>query len=61
MSLCGFVVEPYDENKYADTLVFIASMSAEEQEAIRRNALKKRSKYTPDKIAEKWRKIFDNL
>ena len=58
---CGFVIKPYDEKEYADTLIAIAHMSEEEKDTIRRNAIKKRSEYVPEKIAEKWRLLFESL
>lgn len=58
---CGFIVPPFDEDKYADVLMEIASMSDEEKMRIRRNSVEKRLKYTPEIIAEKWRRLFDGL
>ena len=58
---CGFLVPPFDEEAYAETLLRIASMTEEEQMRIRRNAVNKRMQYTPELIAEKWRLLFDRL
>jgi glycosyltransferase involved in cell wall biosynthesis len=58
---CGFVVPPFDEDKYAETLVNIASMSEDEKMRIRRNAVERRRRYAPEVIAEKWRQLFDSL
>jgi glycosyltransferase involved in cell wall biosynthesis len=58
---CGFIVPPFDEDMYADTLVRIASMTDEEQMCIRRSAVHKRLQYTPEYIAEKWKLLFDSL
>jgi glycosyltransferase involved in cell wall biosynthesis len=58
---CGFLVTPFDEDVYAETLVRIAYMTEEEQMRIRRNAVNKRLQYTPELIAEKWRLLFDRL
>lgn len=58
---CGFIVTPFDEREYAETLVRIATMSEEEKMRIRRNSVEKRLKYSPDVIAEKWRKLFDHI
>ena len=58
---CGFLVPPFDEGAYAETLLRIASMTEEEQMRIRRNAVNKRLQYTPELIAEKWRLLFDRL
>ena len=58
---CGFVVPPFDEDQYAETLVNIASMSEDEKMRIRRNAVQRRRRYAPEVIAEKWRQLFDSL
>lgn len=58
---CGFIVPPFDEREYADTLVRIATMSEDEKMRIRRNSVVKRQRYSPDKITEKWRKLFDQI
>lgn len=58
---CGFIVPPFDEKAYADILKDIASLSPEEEYAIRKNAVEKRLQYAPDIIAEKWRVLFDTL
>lgn len=58
---CGFVVPPFDEDKYAETLVKIASLSEDEKMRIRRNAVERRRRYAPEVIAEKWRQLFDSL
>lgn len=58
---CGFVVPPFDEDQYAETLVKIASLSEDEKMRIRRNAVERRRRYAPEVIAEKWRQLFDTL
>jgi glycosyltransferase involved in cell wall biosynthesis len=58
---CGFLVTPYDEKEYADTLLSITGMSHEDTKKIRLNAVEKRLKYLPEIIAEKWRLLFDSL
>lgn len=58
---CGFVVPPFDEEKYAETLVKVASLSEEDSLRIRINGVRKRSGYTPEVIAEKWKALFDSL
>lgn len=58
---CGFVVPPFDEDQYAETLVKIASLSEDEKMRIRRNAVERRRRYAPEVIAEKWRQLFDSL
>lgn len=57
----GFIVTPFDEDEYAETLVRIASMSDEERAVIRRNAVVKRAKYSPDIIMKKWVELFESL
>ena len=52
---------PFDEHEYAETLVRIATMSEEDKLRVRRNSVEKRLRYSPDVIAEKWRKLFDNI
>lgn len=58
---CGFVVPPFDEEKYAGTLVKVASLSEEDSLRVRVNGVRKRSGYTPEVIAEKWKALFDTL
>lgn len=57
----GFIVTPFNEDEYAETLVHIATMSKERLEAIRRSAVAKRSEYTPEVIMKKWLNLFDEL
>ena len=57
----GFIVTPFDEDEYAETLVHIATMSEEEREAIRRSVVAKRTEYAPEIIMKKWVKLFENL
>lgn len=58
---CGFIIPPFDEEMFAETLVKISVMSDDEQMRIRRNAVEKRLKYAPEVIAEKWKSLFDML
>lgn len=58
---CGFVVEPFDEEKFAQTLTRVATMDEEEQMRLRRGAVAKVARYQPKIIAEKWRVLFDLL
>ena len=58
---CGFIVPPFDEDAYAETLLRIASLSEDEHLRLRRNALEKRAGYVPEMIAEKWKSLFDQL
>lgn len=57
----GFVVTPFDEEEYAERLLKIAAMSDEERLQIRHRAVEYRAQYSPEKIAEKWRVLFDGL
>lgn len=57
----GFIVTPFDENEYAETLVHIATMSEDEQNVIRRSAVTKRAEYTPEVIMKKWEDLFEEL
>ena len=58
---CGFIVPPFDEESYAETLLKITSLPEEDQLRIRQQAVAKRSAYAPEHIAAKWKKLFDNL
>lgn len=58
---CGIEVTPFDEDEFAMQLVNIAQMNEEERMAIRRNAVERIKKYTPEIISEKWRVLFDKL
>lgn len=58
---CGFAVSPFDEQAYAETLMHIATLSQDEMNAIRKNAVEKRLQYAPHFIAEKWKQLFDTL
>ena len=58
---CGFVVSPFDESEYADTLLAIAEMDDIDRLKIRQNAVAKRLKYVPEVISEKWRVLFERL
>ena len=58
---CGFVIEPFDEGQYADTLIRIAGMSEEEQMHVRKQAIARRAEYVPSVIAQKWKALFDSL
>lgn len=57
----GFIVTPFDEEEYAETLMKIATMGKEQQEVIRRNAVAKRAEYAPKIIMKKWVKLFEDL
>lgn len=58
---CGFIVPPFDEKAYAETLLHIARLSREEELGIRMSSVKKRLRYAPTIIVEKWRRLFDTL
>ena len=58
---CGFIVTPFDEDRYAETLLNIASLPEDEQLRIRKLAVKKRREYAPEIIASKWKTLFDDL
>ena len=57
----GFIVTPFDEDEYAETLLRIAGMSDNERLAIRKNAVAKCSCYSPELILGKWKRLFDGL
>lgn len=58
---CGFIVTPFDEDRYAETLLKIASLPEDEQLRIRKLAVEKRREYAPEIIASKWKTLFDDL
>lgn len=58
---CGFVIPPFDEDVYAETLVKVASMSEEDKLWIRKQSVEKRLRYVPEAIACKWKYLFDYL
>lgn len=58
---CGFIVSPGDEEMFAKRLCDIASMTEDELIRIRKAGIVKRSLYSPEIIAEKWRLLFDSL
>lgn len=58
---CGFVVAPFDEKQYAETLLHIASLDKASELEIRKEGVAKCRNYAPHIIAEKWRTLFDAL
>lgn len=58
---CGFIVPPFDEAVFAETLLKIASMSEDEKQAVRKYSVVKRRRYAPEVISEKWRVLFNEL
>lgn len=58
---CGFIVQPFDEAQYADVLVKVASMNEASLMKMRADGVRKRSGYTPEVMAEKWKELFDGL
>ena len=58
---CGFIVPPYDEDAYAETLLKVAALDEEQERMIRTKAVDKRLQYVPEVIAEKWRFLFETL
>ena len=57
----GFLVEAFDEEKYATVLREIASKSTEELLELRLNAIREKQNFTPEKIVLKWKDLFDRL
>jgi glycosyltransferase involved in cell wall biosynthesis len=58
---CGVLIPAFDEDKYAEELVKLAHMSKEEQYVLRMNSVNRRSRFAPEIISEKWRKLFEEL
>ena len=57
----GFLVTPYNEDEYAEKLIKVAKMSDDTKMVIRKNAVAKRLRYTPDIISAKWKALFDTI
>lgn len=57
----GFLVRPFDEDAFARALLDVSAMDAQAQKEIRLNALKWRERFTPDRIASKWKQLFDDI
>lgn len=57
----GFLVPSFDEDAFARALLDVSAMDAQAQKEIRLNALKWRESFTPDKIASKWKQLFDDI
>ena len=58
---CGLLVQPYDEEAYAQTLLKLARMSDEELLKMRKAGLERRLQFTPELMCEKWRTLFDTM
>ena len=58
---CGFIVPPFDEQIYAETLKHIAHLNREEELEIRTASVEKRLRYAPAIIVGKWKRLFDTL
>ena len=55
----GFIVTPFNDEEYANTLLHICNLPQEEQLALRLNAIKRCENYAPAVILEKWRQLFE--
>lgn len=55
----GFIITPYDEKEYANTLLHICNLPEEQKTILRFNSIKKCEKYAPSIILEKWRQLFE--
>lgn len=58
---CGFSVTAFDETEFAQTLITLASMDKDRIMEMRVKGVRKRTEYTPELVADKWRKLFDML
>lgn len=58
---CGFLVPSFDEDAYAEALLHIAGLDAEEEMRIRKNAVRRSLCLAPEIIAHKWKVLFDDL
>ena len=57
----GFIIQPFDEDKFASKLLTIARMPEDKKLALRQNCVNRSLQFSPEIIAEKWRTIFDYL
>lgn len=58
---CGCSVTAFDETEFAQTLITLASMDKDRIMEMRVKGVRKRTEYTPELVADKWRKLFDML
>ncbi len=57
----GFIVNPFDEDKFARTLLKVAQMPEDQKLVLRKNCVRKSLEFSPEVIVAKWRTIFDYL
>lgn len=57
----GFIVEPFDEEAFARTLVRVAGMSEEDKMEIRKNIVRRIRNFSPENTAREWARLFDRL
>ena len=57
----GFIVTPYDEEEFANTLLHICQLPEEQKTALRLNAIEKCKAYSPSIILEQWRQLFETV
>lgn len=57
----GYPVPPYDEKKYAETLLHIACMDDSQLLELRKNVVAKAAEYSVDTVGAKWKDLFDSL
>lgn len=56
----GILVPPYNKRKYAKKLLDLLK-DTEERQKIQKNVILKAQNYSPDKVGEKWRILFEYL
>lgn len=57
----GFLVTPYDEEEFANTLLHICNLPEEQKTKLRLNSIKKCKDYSPSIILEQWRQLFETV
>lgn len=56
----GFIVPPFDEDKYAETIVEFTKMETCEMQEFQHNCIEKAKTFSVDKVCDKWESIIKN-
>lgn len=56
----GFIIPPFDEDKYAETVERFVHLPPEQQTTMQDNCIKKAQTFSVDKIYERWNEIIRN-
>ena len=57
----GYIIPNFDEDEYAKALLQIASLTSEEEQRIRKQAIETSLQFAPEKIFPKWKELIDSL